>query len=104
MGIDIQTETVIGIGAGCREFPPNGVADATMARFIQKGVKVKATGEVVKLETIKIGGRRYTSKEAIARFIAAQNADDAPVAPAITPAQRTRQAQAAQLALQEVGL
>ena len=104
MGIDIQTETVIGIGAGCREFPPNGVADATMGRFIQKGVKIKALGIFVKLETIKIGGRRYTSKEAIARFIAAQNADDVPAAPGITPAQRRRQSEAARLALQEAGL
>lgn len=104
MGIDIQTETVIGIGEACRSFPPNGISDATMARFIQKGVKIKALGVFVKLETIKIGGRRYTSKEAIAQFIAAQNADDVSAAPAITPAQRTRQAQAAQLALQEVGL
>jgi hypothetical protein len=104
MGIDIQTETVIGIGAGCREFPPHGVADATMARFIQKGVKIKATGEFVKLETIKIGGRRYTSKEAIARFIEAQNADDVPATHAITPAQRRRQSEAARLALQEAGI
>ena len=74
MGIDIQTETVIGIGEACRAFPPNGISDATMARFIQKGVKIKALGIFVKLETIKIGGRRYTSKEAIASFIAAQNA------------------------------
>lgn len=104
MGIDIQTETVIGIGAGCREFPPDGIADATMARYIQKGVKIKATGEFVKLETIKIGGRRYTSKQAIARFIAAQNVDEVPAAPAISPTQRRRQAQAAQRALQEAGL
>ena len=104
MGIDIQTETVIGIGAGCREFPPDGIADATIARYIQKGVKIKATGEFVKLETIKIGGRRYTSKEAIARFIAAQNAADVPAIPAITPAQRRRQSEAARLALQEAGI
>ena len=102
--MSIQNETVIGIGAGCREFPPNGVADATMARFIQKGVKVKATGEVVKLETFKIGGRRFTSLEAIARFIAAQNADDAPAIPAITATQRRRQSEAARLALQEAGV
>jgi hypothetical protein len=104
MGIDFESETIITIGAGCREFPPNGVSDATMARFIQRGVKVKALGIFVKLETAKIGGRRFTSKEAIARFIAAQNADDVPAALAITPAQRRRQAQAAQKALQEVGL
>lgn len=102
--MSIQNETVIGIGAGCREFPPNGIADATMARFIQKGVKVKATGEVVKLETFKIGGRRFTSLEAIARFIAAQNADDAPATPVITPAQRRRQAEAAQAQLERMGV
>jgi len=100
----IQNETVISIGAACREFPPDGISDATAARFIQKGVKVKATGEIVKLETFKIGGRRFTSLEAIDRFITAQNADDVPAAPAITPAQRRRQAQAAQTALQEAGL
>lgn len=104
MGIDFESETIITIGEACRAFPPNGISDATMARFIQKGVKIKALGVFVKLETIKIGGRRYTSKEAIAQFIAAQNADDAPATHAITPAQRTRQAQAAQRALQEVGL
>lgn len=31
-------------------------------------------GQVVKLETIRIAGKRYTSKEAVARFIEAQNA------------------------------
>jgi hypothetical protein len=104
MGIDHETETIITLGAGCRVFPPDGVADATMARWIQRGVKVKATGEFVKLETFRIGGRRFTSLEAIDRFIAAQNADDAPAAPVITATQRRRQSEAARLALQEIGL
>jgi len=65
-GIDIETETVIGLGEGSREFPPRGISDATMARYIQKGIRG------VKLEIFKIGGRRYTSKEAIDRFIVAQ--------------------------------
>lgn len=102
--MSIQNEKVISIGAGCREFPPNGISDATMARYIQKGVKVKSTGEFIKLETFRIGGRRFTSVEAIARFIAAQNADDVPGTSAITPTQRRRQAEAARLALQEAGL
>jgi len=102
--MSIQKETVITIGAGCREFPPNGVADATMARWYGKGVTVKATGEVVKLETFKIGGRRLTSKEAIARFIAKQNPDESTAAPVITPAQRRRQSEAARQALQEAGI
>ena len=48
----------------------------------------------VKLETILCGGLRYTSREAISRFIVAQNADETPV-PKFTPAQRERQAIAA---------
>ena len=104
MGIDFESETIITIGEACRAFPPNGISDATMARFIQKGVKIKALGIFVKLETVKIGGRRFTSKEAIVRFIAAQNASDVPAAPAITATQRRRQSEAARLALQEIGL
>lgn len=104
MGIDYETETIITLGEACRAFPPSGVSDATMARWIQRGIKVKSLGSFVKLETLVIGGRRLTSREAIARFIAAQNADDVPAAPAISPTQRRRQAQAAQRALQEAGL
>lgn len=104
MGIDYEAETIITLGEACRAFPPDGVSDATIARWIQRGIKVKSLGSFVKLETLVIGGRRLTSREAIARFIAAQNADDVPAAPAITPTQRRHQAQAAQRALQEAGL
>ncbi len=104
MGIDVETETIITLGEGCREIPPNGISDATIARWIQKGVKVKALNAYVRLETIVIGGRRLTSKEAIARFIAAQNAADVPATPAITPTQRRRQSEAARQALQEAGI
>ena len=104
MTIDYTTETIVTLGEACRAFPPNGVSDATMARFIQKGVKIKALGMFVKLETIKIGGRRFTSKEAISRFIAAQNADDAPAAPVITASQRRKQSEAAQAGLEKMGI
>ena len=104
MAIDIQAETVIGLGEGCREFPPKGIAAATISRYIQNGVKVKATGNVVKLETCRIGGRRFTSREAIARFIAAQNADDAPAAPVFTASQRRRQSEAACQELRRMGI
>ncbi len=97
MSIDIESETVISLGAACREFPPNGRSNATMARYIQKGIRG------VKLETVKIGGRRYTSREAIARFITAQNAADAPQV-AITPQQRRKQAEAARAELRKAGV
>jgi len=97
MTIDYEAETIVSLGEACRSFPPDGISDATMARWIQRGVRG------VKLETLMIGGRRFTSKEAICRFIAAQNADEQP-APAITPAQRRRQSEAARQALQEAGI
>lgn len=104
MTIDYTTETIITLGEACREFPPNGVSDATIARLIQKGLKIKSLGIFIKLETVKIGGRRFTSKEAIARFIAAQNADNDPAAPVITPSQRRQQADAAQVELRKFGV
>ena len=97
MAIDFEAETIITLGEACRAFPPNGISDATMARWIQKGVKG------VKLETLLIGGRRVTSREAIARFITAQNPDQSP-AVQFTPAQRRRQSDAARQALQEAGI
>jgi len=96
MSIDFESETIITIGEGCRAFPPNGISDATMARWIQKGVKG------VKLETLLIGGRRVTSREAICRFIARQNPDESPAI--ITKTQRRRQSEAARQALQEAGI
>ena len=67
MPIDVATETIITLGEACRAVPPHGVSTATMARWIQRGVRG------AKLATVIIGGRRYTSREAIARFVAAQN-------------------------------
>jgi hypothetical protein len=103
MTINLATEVPIAIGQGSREVPPNGVSGATMARWIQKGVWVKSRNDYVKLETILIGGRRFTSREAIARFIAAQNTDETP-APSITPSQRRRQSETAKAELEKIGI
>ncbi len=103
MAIDYETETIITLGEACRAFPPNGVSDATMARWIQRGVKVKSLGAFVKLETLLIGGRRVTSREAISKFIAEQNAADVPVA-AITPSQQRKQSEAARSELERMGV
>lgn len=97
MGIDIESESIITLSEACRLFPPAGVSTATMARWIQRGVRG------VKLSTFVIGGRRLTSREAVSRFIAAQNADEAPT-PSISPAQRKRQALAAQTELARAGI
>ena len=96
--IDIESETIITLGDACGYFPPEGVSTATIARWIQRGVRG------VTLETIAIGGRRCTSREAIERFIAAQNADDTHATPSITPAQRRRQSEAARMELACMGV
>ena len=99
MSIDVDNETLFQFPEARSEFPGDRrVSLATLHRWRQKGVRG------VKLETVLIGGLRYTSREAIARFIAAQNAADAPVTPTVTPAQRRRQSEAARAALERMGV
>ena len=97
MAIDVDTEHLIHFAAAGREFPGRAKHIATMHRYRLHGVRR------VKLETILIGGLRYTSKEAISRFIAAQNADDNHT-PAISPAQRAMQSAAARRELESMGV
>jgi hypothetical protein len=99
MPIDCEAETLITFSDARTAFPGDKrLSLATLHRWRLNGVRG------VQLETALVGGLRYTSLEAIARFIAAQNAADAPATPAITPAQRRRQSEAARLALQEAGI
>lgn len=81
---------------GCGQLIPGRPSRCTMFRWAFKGVRG------VKLETLVCGHKRFTSKEAIARFVAAQNAPETP-APTITPSQRRRQAETANRLLQEAG-
>ena len=97
MSIDPDTETIITLGEACRLVPPRGISTACMARWIVTGVR----GAV--LETIRIGGRRLTSREALSRFFAAQNATGTP-APQFTPSQRQRMAETANRACEAAGL
>ena len=98
MSIDTDTETLLTLCESRTAFPGGKrLALATLHRWKLKGV------HGVRLETILIGGMRYTSREAISRFIAAQNADESTV-PTISPAQRSRQAKAAQQELARAGV
>jgi len=99
MSIDTELETLVQFADARSAFPGDRrVSLATLHRWRQKGVRGN------RLETCLIGGLRYTSKEAICRFIAAQNADEQPAPAVITPAQRRRQSEAARQALQEAGI
>ena len=96
MSIDPDIENIVTLGEACRLIPPSGISPATIARWIQRGVRG------ARLETILIGGRRLTSREALQRFFASQNADQA--APSITPSQRQRQSLAARRELEKMGI
>jgi hypothetical protein len=64
--IDSQTETLFPLAKG-----PSGtgrsVSAATMWRWAQKGVRG------IRLETLRVGGRRYSSVEAYERFLVRLN-------------------------------
>jgi hypothetical protein len=100
MTIDVQTETIISFADARSAFPgiDRRISLATLHRWRLNGVRG------VKLETVLIGGLRYTSREAIDRFIQAQNADDAPATPVITASQRKRQSEAARAELERMGV
>lgn len=97
MPIDIEKEEIITIGEARRLVPPRGVSPATFARWLQRGVGPRR----IKPETIRIAARRLTSREAMARFFAAQNESESPV-PTISAKQRRKQAETADRLLAEV--
>ena len=93
--IDASTESLIPFQQAGRHIPGNPSV-CTLHRWRLKGVRG------AKLETLLVGGIRFTSKEAIERFIAAQNACELP--PAITPQQRARQSATARRVLEDMGI
>ena len=94
--IDASTENLIPFQQAGRRIPGNPSVCA-LHRWRLNGVRG------AKLETLLCGGTRFTSVEAISRFIASQNRDE-PSTPALTASQRQRQAQTANRLLQEAGI
>ena len=98
MAICTETETLIPFNAAREAFPGGKrLALQTLHRWRLHGVRG------TKLETILIGGSRFTSAEAIQRFIAAQNPAES-AEPAITGKQRATMAQTANRILAESGM
>ena len=88
-GIDIESEDLIPIN-DAPKFIPGRPCIQSVYRHILKGNR-----HGIRLESILCGGKRFTSKQAIARWIAALNQPPACASPTITPKQRQRQSQAA---------
>ncbi len=94
--IDHENEDLIPFEA-CGQLIPGRPTRCTLYRWSFKGIRG------AKLESLVVGHKRFTSREAVGRFIAAMNAGQTP-APAFTPSQRRRQAETADRLLQEAGL
>jgi len=67
--IDTTTEELVSFRKAADLFP-SGPHPATVWRWSQRGVRG------VRLESILVGGKRFTSREAIERFIAASNPNE----------------------------
>ena len=94
--IDPVSENLIPFQQASRRIPGNPSVCA-LHRWRLNGVRG------AKLETLLVGGTRFTSEEAIARFIREQNRDEPPT-PALTASQRRTQAETANRVLQEAGI
>jgi len=80
-----------------QQFPGRSPSIPTLHRWRLRGVRG------VKLETLKVGGRRFTSIEAIARFVEALNEPQSSE-PSITAAERQARSAAARAMLQARGI
>jgi len=66
MAIDLRTEQILSLKEAA-ERVPGGRCSATIENWIEIGCFSRANGRVF-LESVKLGGRRVTSWEALERF------------------------------------
>lgn len=101
MAIDVHSETLVALSDFNDNWPGKRVSTQVIHRYTLRGITVHGSDVRVKLDSIRIGRIRYTSVEAIARFIAAQN----PATPTKTgKGQRQRQTAAAMHELEAIGI
>ncbi len=104
---DLLAEELISLAAAARLFPgARGavrVNPATVHRWCTKGTRTP-DGNVVKLEFVRAGCRVLTSRQAVARYVAALSvAPESAEIPTRSPLARKRAADAAAAALKAMG-
>jgi len=99
MSIDVSKEKLLTIPAAARSLPHGPAHVATVWRWIQTGCRG------VRLESVLVGGKRFTSEEALQRFFERGNAaaDGKPI-PARSAKQRERAIEAAERELAAAGI
>jgi hypothetical protein len=109
--IDLATETLLSLPEAAHALPAGRrkrpVSVSCIFRWIASGVKL-SSGEVVRLEAIRLGGRWLTSKEALQRFAEAQTPqldDSAPAGQvAAKPEKAARRSERAAVELEKLGI
>lgn len=91
---ELLSETRISLSTLAQEMK---IHTCTPWRWARKGAKG------VVLETFTIGGRIFTTRQAVARFLAASNSASAAAPLTATPAQRQRAIKSAERELQRAG-
>ena len=100
--IDSRREQLLTLSTAARDVPnrrsERGINVSTVWRWSLRGIRG------VRLETLLIGGIRYTSREALQRFFAASTAaaDNSPSG--TTPPKRDREIAKAEADLRELGI
>jgi len=96
--IDIHSEHLLTLTEAAKTLPGR-VALSTIWRWMQRGVRG------VRLQTVLVGGLRYTSREALQRFVEATTAaaDGQPI-PARTSRQRQKAIEQAERELAKAGI
>ena len=108
MTIELRNETPISLAQAARMQPPGRrgrpVNPATIFRWIHDGAK-GPSGEIIRLEGYRMGGRWLTTIEALERFAAAQTPIlGEPKKVVRSPAARMRAAERAEKVLTKAGI
>jgi hypothetical protein len=107
--LDLTAEMALPLAEACRIVPPARSGKkthlSTILRWILRGAK-SPTGELVKLEALRIGNRWVTSREALQRFAErlTPRLDERTATALRTPTQRQRAADRAARELKQVGI
>jgi hypothetical protein len=106
--VDLSSETLLTLAQAARLVPPgrNGRKTylSTIHRWILKGVRLPS-GEVVRLEAIRLSSRWLTSREALQRFAERQTPRlDGDLSSPRTPLARHRASERAARRLERIGI
>ncbi len=102
----LTSEQIISLSQAARLLPGEKGASrknpSTLFRWVTKGCRT-LDGRTVRLEALRIGGRLFTSHEALDRFIAELNASTDPVPAPRSPSERRRASDRAAAQLEKMG-